>query len=136
MVGLAAVALLALGVNHAEIRPRPVASSRAGQFFDADSHIDAIFHRACANCHSNETKWPWYGQAPLIGWLIQHDVNRGRIKLNLSTGTLGTNEKEEILDAVSDRSMPPRLYLWMHPGSQLSADDLAALQSWAFTRKR
>ena len=102
--------------------------------FDADPRIDAILHRACANCHSNETKWPWYGNVAPMSWLIHHDVNRGRGKLNLSTETpLNADQKQEILDVVSDGSMPPRMYKFMHPEAKLGLDDFGAIQIWATT---
>ena len=37
-----------------------------------------FFNRACADCHSNETKWPWYSNIAPISWLVTHDVNKGR----------------------------------------------------------
>jgi Haem-binding domain len=45
-----------------------------------------LMRRACMDCHSNETVWPWYAQIAPISWLIVHDVDEGRSKMNLSTG--------------------------------------------------
>ncbi len=123
--------IAALGGNKAAVRSQTSAPSPA-RVFDADSRIDSILHRSCANCHSSETKWPWYAKAGPVARMIQHDVSRGREKLNFSEDSpLDAHQKEEILDAVSDRSMPPRVYVFMHPEAQLSARDVAILQSWA-----
>src|SRR5690348_18457917 len=40
--------------------------------------------RACFDCHSNETVWPWYSNIAPLSWLIQHDVDEGRQNLNFS----------------------------------------------------
>lgn len=44
----------------------------------------ALVKRACFNCHSNETVWPWYSRIAPISWLAQRDVNKGRGSLNFS----------------------------------------------------
>ena len=43
-----------------------------------------LFWRACADCHSNETVWPWYTRLPIAGQLIRYDVLEGRSRLNVS----------------------------------------------------
>ena len=128
----AALAGLALAINSAGDSPLPPRSPVTRQAFAADPRMDALLHRACADCHSAETRWPWYAESKLIGNILQHDVDRGREKLDFSTrAPLGPNEKQEILDASSDRSMPPPLYVLLHPRARLSAADLAAIRSWA-----
>lgn len=75
--------------------------------------VRPVLEWACLDCHSNETKWPWYNRVPPVSWLIQRDVDKGREHLNFSTWTGGTprlattNEIQEICDAVSDGAMPP-----------------------------
>jgi hypothetical protein len=39
--------------------------------------------RACFDCHSNETVWPWYSNVAPLSWLVQSDVEEGRETLNL-----------------------------------------------------
>src|SRR6266851_5041950 len=46
--------------------------------------VNAILERACVDCHSNQTKWPWYSRIAPISWLMVRHVNEGRKKLNLS----------------------------------------------------
>ena len=47
----------------------------------------ALFKRACADCHSNETVWPWYSYVAPVSWLVAHDVSEGRGRLNVSDRT-------------------------------------------------
>jgi hypothetical protein len=55
----------------------------------ADLHLSpevaAILKRSCADCHSNQTIWPWYSYVAPVSWLVERDVRRGRDHMNLST---------------------------------------------------
>ncbi len=72
---------------------------------------------ACMDCHSNETKWPWYSNVAPISWLVQKDVDEGRRELNLSTDAA---EVQEMIEAIDEGSMPPLQYKPLHPGARLS----------------
>jgi hypothetical protein len=105
--------------------------------FQVPSRVRPVLDRACLDCHSNETHWPWSSRIPPFSWLIQHDVELAREKLNFSYWTRGAshlatkNEIQEICDAVSDGDMPPRSYRLMHPEARLSEGDKNTLCDWA-----
>jgi mono/diheme cytochrome c family protein len=82
--------------------------------------------RACFDCHSNETVWPWYSNVAPISWLVQRDVDEGREELNYSEWNR-PQEGEESVETVRDSSMPPRSYLLTHPDARLIDAELAAL---------
>ena len=85
----------------------------------------ALFYRACADCHSHETKWPWYTYfAPVSWWVIEH-VDEGREAFNISAKDLG--EAEEAASVVEEGEMPLPDYLRAHPEAILSAVEKAAL---------
>ncbi len=70
------------------------------------------FYRACADCHSNETKWPWYTNfAPISQMLIQH-VEDGRSHFNISQLDMG--DSDEAVEEFSEGKMPLKQYLDMH----------------------
>ncbi|NOX60977.1 MAG: heme-binding domain-containing protein [Chloroflexi bacterium] len=79
-----------------------------------------MFFRACGDCHSNETNWPWYSNIAPISWLIQRDVDEGREELNVSEWGLGESEADDIVEVVRDGSMPPRIYTLMYASARLS----------------
>lgn len=79
--------------------------------------------RACFDCHSNETVWPWYTMIAPISWLIYRDVEEGRRELNFSEWQGGTREGEkpaEIREQIEKGEMPPALYRMMHAEARLS----------------
>lgn len=93
-----------------------------------------LFMRACGDCHSNETVWPWYSNIAPVSWLIQHDVDEGRAKLNVSEWGRAKNESDEVVKVVQNGSMPPPIYLPMHPSARLSdAERRIFLQGLAAT---
>jgi hypothetical protein len=75
--------------------------------------------RACFDCHSNETVWPWYSNIAPVSWLVQQDVDQGRRRLNFSDWA-NTREKGEIVEVISGGYMPPSKYLLMHPNAKLT----------------
>ncbi|MFC3862342.1 heme-binding domain-containing protein [Deinococcus antarcticus] len=79
----------------------------------------ALFDRACADCHSNRTKWPWYSNVAPVSWLVQNHVNEGRRNFNINTPGFG-READEAANEVRKGKMPEPTYLPMHPEARLS----------------
>ncbi len=76
--------------------------------------------RACFDCHSNESVWPWYSNVAPVSWLVQRDVNEGRSRMNFSEwDTMGLNSGE-LVEKIQEGEMPPAQYLIMHPEARLS----------------
>ena len=94
-----------------------------------------LFRRACFDCHSNETNWPWYGKVAPFSWLVARDVNKGREVLNFSTwnqlsGSDRARLKAEIWKTVKFGDMPPPFYTLGNPEGQVTTDDHALLRNW------
>ena len=100
----------------------------------------AIAKRACFDCHSNETVWPWYSNFAPVSWLIYRDVAEGREHINFSEWNVhpsmpeGEGEGEEhqhgpevIRDVLETGEMPPATYLLMHPEARLSDQEIQVL---------
>jgi mono/diheme cytochrome c family protein len=83
--------------------------------------------RACFDCHSNETGWPWYSNLAPVSWLLQRHVDEGREKLNFSEWGSGEQETEDMAELVREGEMPPWDYLLLHPEARLSATEQQAL---------
>jgi hypothetical protein len=99
------------------------------------SDITAIFERSCRDCHSNETRWPWYSHVAPASWLLAYDVRHGRDEMNLSEwGGYDAEDAsyllEEACEMVTEGEMPLRPYTWLHPGAKLAAGDVERLCEW------
>lgn len=83
-----------------------------------------LAQRACFDCHSNESVWPWYSNIAPVSWLVQRDVNEGREALNFSDWGRNPPEHEdehdEIGEQVREGEMPLPVYLLLHPEASLS----------------
>ena len=84
------------------------------------------FMRACRDCHSNETKWPWYSHVAPMSWYLQRHVEHGREEFNVSRWGVGENEGDEAAEKVRNHEMPLRSYLLAHPEARLSEEERAA----------
>ncbi|GIT97358.1 heme-binding domain-containing protein [Sulfurovum sp. TSL1] len=83
-----------------------------------------LFVRACADCHSHETKWPWYSNIAPISWLNQYDVEEGREHFNVSMwGVQKKNEGNEAKETFEKGEMPPWFYVIAHPDAKLSESE-------------
>jgi hypothetical protein len=85
-----------------------------------DPKTREIAKRACFDCHSNETVWPWYSDIAPVSWLIQYDVDEGRRELNFSNFR-NLRKLSEAAEKVQKGEMPEPKYLILHPEARLSA---------------
>ena len=95
-----------------------------------------IFKRSCYDCHSNQTRYPWYTRIQPVGWLMASHIRKGRDNLDLSSfGTYSKrkqwNKLRSIAESIRDSSMPLTSYLWMHPDARLSSRNAMLVFNWA-----
>lgn len=98
--------------------------------------VRAILRRACYDCHSNETAWPWYARVAPVSWVLERDVREGRREVDFSTWNRNDEKRrvrkwKEIQEQVERREMPPWFYAAVHSEARLSAEDRKALNEWA-----
>ena len=88
-----------------------------------------LARRACFNCHSNETVWPWYSNVAPVSWLTERDVNDGRRHLNFSEFNRPYKHAGRASKEVREGDMPPWYYLPtpMHPEARLTSAEHEAL---------
>jgi hypothetical protein len=134
-VRLAALGAVALG-GAIQLVPVERSNPRVESEISAPLPVRAILERACYDCHSHETAWPWYARVAPVSWLLAHDVREGRKHLNLSAWGRYSPKKqakklEEIPEEVDEGHMPPWYYLPLHPDARLDAEDRETLRRWA-----
>ena len=95
----------------------------------ASSGLVPILDRACGDCHSNRTEWPWYSNVAPVSWLMAYGVREGRAAVNFSEWAAYAPERQRQLLAASCRDartgkMPDRLWTTLHPEARLSTQDV------------
>lgn len=76
------------------------------------------FKKACANCHSHETDWPWYAYVAPVSWLVVDDVHSARGHFNISIPDPG--HSDEAAEEVREGEMPLPIYTLMHSEADLT----------------
>jgi len=87
----------------------------------------ALYDRACADCHSNDTVWPWYSNIAPVSWLVQRDVEEGRQHLNTSEWGTQRIETNEVGEVILEGEMPMKVFLITHPEARLTKAEKEAL---------
>lgn len=115
----------------------PIDVSRTAQaHLQISSEVDALLQRACQDCHTHNTSWPWYSNISPVSWFVAEHVNDGRRHLNFSDwakydAKRADHKLEEIVEVLEDRAMPLPSYLPLHAHARLSDEDIQTLIGWA-----
>lgn len=100
----------------------------------ADVHD--IFERACIDCHSNRSEWPWYTEVSPVSWFVVDHVEEARDELNFSNWKKyppkrSEHKLEELCEKIEEGEMPLNSYLLIHWEASLSEQDKEILCSWS-----
>jgi len=99
-------------------------------------HINNILRTSCYDCHSNETRYPWYSHVAPVSWLIISDIREGRDHLNFSDWNHLNKMQQakflgDIIDEVSHDEMPLKPYTMMHTNARLTKENRKEIVDWA-----
>lgn len=140
-VGAAAIA----AVGGSLIHPfGAAAASGTNQTIFREARIDPetlmLVQRACQNCHSQNTEWPWYSHVAPVSWLLARDVQQARSHMNLSQWQdYSTADRlrllSEIGSAVRNGEMPVQRYLLLHPEARLNDSERQRIYRWTRTER-
>ena len=102
---------------------------------NAPEEVSEILHKACYDCHSSQTTYPWYSHVAPVSWLIASDTRKGREELNFSEwAELSKRSKIKILnemaEEVEERNMPLKIYTVIHRDAVLSDSEIASISNW------
>jgi cytochrome c553 len=96
---------------------------------------------ACYDCHSHETKYPWYTNVVPLSWWIKKHIVKGREELNFSTWATYTAKKadhklEESIEMLEEKKMPLKSYVIAHSEAKLSADQIKQLSDYFRSQRK
>jgi len=99
------------------------------------SDVQTILQTSCNDCHTNNTRYPWYSEIQPIGWVLNGHIQEGKRSLNLSEFTTYRlrrqyHKLEEIGDMVYEDKMPMSEYLILHSDARLSQEQKKRLIGW------
>ncbi len=103
---------------------------------DAPQEVKNILERACYDCHSNKTEWPFYSYIAPVSWIVAGDVHEAREHINFTEwNNYSAKDREEIkaeiFEEVEEGEMPLKGYTILHPESKVSEVEIEILSKWA-----
>jgi DNA replicative helicase MCM subunit Mcm2 (Cdc46/Mcm family) len=107
-----------------------------GNGFTVPEDVKPILAKACNDCHSNNTRYPWYSNfQPVLWWLNDH-IRDGKKELNLDEYTNKSlryqyHKMEEVIKQVKEGDMPLNSYLWIHKDAKLTTEEKTKITGWA-----
>ncbi|MEQ8524791.1 heme-binding domain-containing protein [Gracilimonas sp.] len=100
--------------------------------------VSSILKSACYDCHSYQTKYPWYSNIEPVSWWLQDHIDEGRDEFNMSLwadySTRRADHKlEEAIELVEEEEMPLPSYTWIHGDARLTSEQRQTLIEWFTT---
>lgn len=141
-VKIAVLALVAFLVAIQLVQPKrtnpPTIPSRTiAAHLQVPDQVHAVLQKACGDCHSNQTVWPWYSHVAPISWVVTDDVVEGRRHMNLDDWEAQESPKQandhliDICKEVTEKGMPPFTYRIAQRESRLKTEEISAICSWS-----
>jgi hypothetical protein len=107
-----------------------------GNKYAIPSDVESILEKACNDCHSNNTNYPWYSKIQPVDWWLDDHIKDGKKHLNLDEYTNRNlryqyHKMEETVEMVKENEMPLESYTWIHKDAKLTAIERSLLTNWA-----
>lgn len=98
--------------------------------------VAEIMTRACFDCHSNKTNYPWYANVQPVAWFLDSHVREGKEHLNFSEfktypGKKQAHKLEEVVESMKEGWMPLDSYIWIHKEADLTDTERIKIADWA-----
>jgi hypothetical protein len=128
-------------VRPARTNPATDPSRTLGAHVAMTPEAAAVLDKACRDCHSNDTRWPWYSNLAPVSWFVIDHVNHGRSHFNYSDwAQYKPEEAERLLQnacaMARKETMPLPSYLRVHQNARLTDRDIGALCDWTDAVRR
>ena len=139
LLGFVALALGIQLIRPARSNPPIEPSHTLEAVVPVPMEVESILQRACNDCHSNLTRWPWYSNVAPLSWLLVNHVDEGRRQVNFSewlrrdtdNPTEFTRQRfHSLCRQAQTREMPLTSYVLLHPAARLSQGDIEAICRW------
>lgn len=111
-------------------------TTHIAEVYPVPAQVEGILEKACYDCHSNHTRYPWYARVQPLGWWLANHVAEGKEELNFSEFTNlppegRAHKLAEIIEQVEHGEMPLRSYTLLHREANLTQAEKETLINWA-----
>lgn len=107
-----------------------------GKTFSMSEDVKSILAKACNDCHSNNTRYPWYSNIQPVDWWMNGHIKNGKKGMNLDEYTSRSlrfqyNKMKDVIEQVKEGDMPLNSYTWIHKDAKLAKEERDKLINWA-----
>jgi len=122
-------------IRPAKNRGLVTGKTEIGRIYNIPLPVKGILQKACYDCHSNHTRYPWYAELQPVAWFLEKHIREGKRDLNFSEfGAYSDRRKVSKLKAIAaqirDGEMPLRSYTWLHPEARLTGIEKSKIIQW------
>lgn len=131
------VALIAIQFFHPKKNkasgPQP---NYIGNVYPVPDDVKSILAKACNDCHSNNTRYPWYASIQPVHWWLNKHIREGKKHINYDEYThrplrYQYHKMEETIEMIKEGEMPLKSYTWTHRDARLSNEEKSKITDWA-----
>jgi hypothetical protein len=140
LLGLLVALIITQFIQPSRNKSDQVLSTDLKKTLNVPQDVQSILQIACYDCHSNNTKYPWYSRIQPLGWMLANHIRNGKAELNFSD--FGSYPKRRqvskmngIANSLKEGSMPLSSYTIIHKEARLTTDQKALLIDWAIKTK-
>ncbi len=135
LIGIVALIVIIQFIRIDKNNPEVIIKNDFIEVTHPSDKVAEILKTSCYDCHSNETKYPWYTDVSPFAWWIKHHIDEGREELNFSEWRSYTEKRknhklEECIELIEENEMPLKSYLITHDNAKLTTDDKDYLLEW------
>jgi Haem-binding domain len=113
-----------------------IAANHISNKYPVPDDVNIILQKACNDCHSNNTLYPWYNNIQPVAWWLNSHINEGKSKFNFSEFNgyplrRQYRKLEEVINEVKEGGMPLDSYTWIHKDAKLTQEEKVKVTDWA-----
>ena len=107
-----------------------------GNIFPIPADVKTILAKACNDCHSNNTRYPWYSMLQPVHWWMNNHIKDGKKGLNFDEYTSRSlrfqyHKMEDVIEQLKEGDMPLNFYTWIHKDAKLTVEEKTRITGWA-----
>ena len=123
-------------IRPAKNQSADVLTSDISHVYPVPQNVSVILKKACNDCHSNNTVYPWYAEVQPVAWWLNHHIQEGKNELNFNEFTAYAvprqyHKMEEVIEQVKEGEMPLWSYTLIHTDAKLTDEEKQTLINWA-----
>lgn len=136
LIGLLVVLIVIQFIRPSHNTAKGAQPNYIGNKFNVPEDVHQILAKGCFDCHSNNTRYPWYAKVQPVLWWLDNHIREGKKEINFDEYTNKSlryqyHKMEEVIEMVKEGKMPLKSYKWVHKDARLTDGEKSTIITWA-----